>query len=335
MYREIGSEFWDVPIGENENRLFPETTKWFESGRSALTAIISSLSDCHTVAMPSWCCDSMIKPFADAGYRIIFYPVYFNKGLVQELNRECDVLFLIDYFGYTASKVNLNGYKGVVIRDVTHSIFSQLHEDADYYFGSLRKWCGIWTGGYAWEQKGDSIKPAIIQNGEFVRLRKTAMEMKKAYIEGRGNKGYLELFKSAEISLEKEGVFPSTDRDIRAARYLDIEDIRQSRRNNAKILMRDLNNWLIFSQMADDDCPMFVPVLVPNAKRNELRKYLIRHDIYCPVHWPLSENQRVDVRTEELYRNELSLVCDQRYAEDDMHRIIDAIKAFMEGNDGA
>ena len=127
--REIGSEFWDVPVKDGKS-FFADDVQWFLSGRGALTAIVRELPRNITVAMPSWCCDSMIKPFADSGAEIRFYPVYPSDGLVFEIDRGCDVLFLADYFGYTMPKPDLSGYKGVVIRDVTHSVFS------DGYFRS-------------------------------------------------------------------------------------------------------------------------------------------------------------------------------------------------------
>ena len=127
---EIGSEFWEVPMCEAENAIFPDTTQWFLSGRSALQSILKDLKGCHTVAMPSWCCESMFKPFVDEGYEILFYPVYWHKHLVQEITLECDVLYLVDYFGYSAQEPDLCNYKGVVIRDVTHSIFTTVHSDA-------------------------------------------------------------------------------------------------------------------------------------------------------------------------------------------------------------
>ena len=68
MHWEIGSEFWDIPVSEERNDLFPNYTQWYLSGRSALQAIIKELQNLHTVAMPSWCCDSMVKPFIDAGF---------------------------------------------------------------------------------------------------------------------------------------------------------------------------------------------------------------------------------------------------------------------------
>ena len=123
--REIGSEFWDVPTTDQQNKLFPESTQWYISGRSALQAIIKELGGAKSVSLPSWCCYSMIKPFVDAGWDIHIYPVYWQSGrLVQEWSFDSDVLFLMDYFGYTGTAPDLRGYKGTVIRDVTHSVFS-------------------------------------------------------------------------------------------------------------------------------------------------------------------------------------------------------------------
>lgn len=85
MLKEIGSEFWDVPIGTSCNNYFPRQTAWFLSGSSALQAIIKELEEAQSVALPSWCCLTMIKPFVDAGMEVSFYPVYFDNGLVQEI----------------------------------------------------------------------------------------------------------------------------------------------------------------------------------------------------------------------------------------------------------
>ena len=75
-----------------------------------------------------------------------------------------------------------------------------------------------------------------------------------------------------------------------------------------------------------NDCPLFVPILYKN--RNELREYLIKKEIYCPIHWPkpFKENEISNL----LYEKEISLVCDQRYTADDMKRIVKEIKGFIE-----
>lgn len=329
MRREIGSEFWDVPVTEKQNGLFPESTQWFLSGRSALQAIIAELGEVRIVSLPSWCCDSIIKPFVDAGISVAFYPVVVENGrVVQEVKTDNDVLFLMDYFGYTEPQPELSGYRGVVIRDVTHSQFSSTYSDADYYFGSLRKWCGVWTGGYAWSKDGHRLENGI-PDYDYITLRSRAMEMKKAYIEDeQGDKEYLKIYDTAEDCLENVGIALAADRDLELAQRLDVEVIKTRRKTNAEVLRSAFLDWLIFPDFTPKDAPMFVPVLVPDGKRDALRRYLIHNEIYCPIHWPVSEYHKMDERTAYIYQNELSLVCDQRYTEEDMNRMVDTINAF-------
>lgn len=331
LSKEIGSEFWNVPIVENTKDLFDNSFQWFISGRSALKAIISELSNCKTVAMPSWCCDSMIKPFIESGFDINFYPVFFNNGLIQEPNFDSDILFLIDYFGYTASKIDLSSYKGIIIRDVTHSFFSKSYSDADYYFGSLRKWCGFWTGGFAWTKDGHNLKNSYICNNDYISLRAQAMKQKSEYIEGtRTDKNYLKLFEEAEKNLENVNIMRAADRDISLIKRLDIDYIKNRRRKNAEILMSSFPELLMFHESSSTDTPMFVPIIINDNKRDELRRYLIEHEIYCPVHWPVSKYHVLNEKTNYIFKNELSLVCDQRYKENDMNRMVETIKAYME-----
>lgn len=327
--REIGSEFWDVPTIDQQNNLFPESVQWFLSGRSALHAIIKELGAVRSVSLPSWCCDSMIKPFVDAHYSINFYPVYFERGLVQEVDLNTDVLFLMDYFGYSTPIPALSGYNGVIIRDVTHSLFSSSYSDADYYFGSLRKWCGLWTGGYTWTRDGHVIAVEDENDQGYIELRQRAMAEKAEYISGaRKDKGYLKIFDKAEEALEHMRIVPAANRDVRLAQRLNVEEIRNRRRANAEVVRNAFPDWLIFPDISSTATPMFVPILVPNGKRDELRHHLINNEIFCPVHWPVSDYHRLDSNEQFIYDNELSLVCDQRYTEEDMYRMVETIKAF-------
>lgn len=330
MRREIGSEFWDVPTTNQQNSLFPESTQWFLSGRSALQTIIKKLGGTRSISLPSWCCDSMIKPFIDAGYEVHFYPVYWREGLVQEINLDSDVLFLMDYFGHTSEVPNIGDYKGIVIRDVTHSLFSFSYSDADYYFGSLRKWCGVWTGGYAWTKDGCGLVEGKGDDFGYIPLRERAMNLKNSYIHGWGvtDKEYLKIFDDAEDALERVDIAPAHIRDIDLTKKLDVKFIKNRRRANAEVLRAAFSDWLMFMKLSPTDTPMFVPVIIPDGKRDEMRRYLIRNEIYCPAHWPVSEYHKLDDKEQFIYNNELSLVCDQRYTEEDMYRMVETIKAF-------
>ena len=324
--REIGSEFWDIPACDRKNNLFPNGTEWFISGRSALKAIIQEIKDkVKSVSLPSWCCDSIIRPFLEAHIDVTFYPVL---GAEQHLeNITTDAVLLMDFFGYTGYS-HLEKYNGIVIRDVTHSLLSKQYDDADYYFSSLRKWAGFYTGGYAWGFKNSL--PSLPENLDYVRLRREAMEAKKAYMEGASDsKEYLTTFNQAEDMLEHCGVEHTDKRDCELAFVLDIDYIKQRRQYNASILLEAFERVAIFKDFDDNDCPMFVPIMVPQGLRDNLKNYLKDYQIYCPVHWPVSEVHQLTEEEQVIYDNELSLVCDQRYDGDDMQRIIKTIHQFI------
>ena len=333
---EIGSEFWDVPAGEEYNGLFSGDIQWYLSGRIALRAIIKELGNIKSVELPAWCCDSMIRPFTQAGINVKFYPVYPDGALRQEPRFDCDAILIMDYFGFSGTSPDVSGYGGTVIRDVTHSMFSAEYTDADYYFGSLRKWCAIRTGGFAFTGDGHKLPSAEGNDGGYTSLRAKAMDLKYCYINQKPGedgklvtgKEYLGIFSQAEEMLDCIESAPALEPDITLATRLDIDYIVERRRENARILMNEFSGDLVFDELGEDDCPMFVPLLVPGGKRDSLRRHLIDNEIYCPVHWPLTDYHGPDEKTAALYRDGLSLVCDQRYGEEDMRRMIKVINSF-------
>lgn len=328
---EIGSEFWNVPVSGEKTNFFSFDTRWYLSGRGALQAIIRDVKNkkaVSTAALPSWCCDSMILPFLEEGIDVRFYPVVFEDGKIQKdlsVASGCDILFVIDYFGYVDDNDKIE-FDGIVIRDLTHSLFSKKYDDGDYYFGSLRKWAGFWTGGFA---QGIAAKN-LPEDEQYASLRREAMKRKEKYIkEHTQDKEYLKIFAAAETYLENCKVIAKADeRDIRLATIMDVSMIKAKRRKNAECLLDSLSEIAIFSKMSDSVCPLFVPIFVPDGKRDALRQHLIERGIYCPVHWTISHYHDIDEKTLKLYENELSLVCDQRYDETDMERIITAVREF-------
>lgn len=336
---EIGSEFWDIPLSKAANDIFPINIAWFLSGRSALSFVIEDIqSQQHfrSVAMPSWCCHSMIDPFVSHKVEIYFYPVCSdtNGHLTQDLSYlpDCDGLLMMDYFGYS-SHITRPNFSGVVIRDVTHSLFTGLPDDADYVFGSLRKWAGFWTGGYAWKKTGTFLSRLPTETiWEYAALRQRAMERKHAYIQGKqSDKDFLKIFTEAEMYLDSQYKGRAAARDINAAQQLDLEMLRCRRRENAALLLERLSSFALFPKLSGTDCPLFVPILVPDGKRDNLRRFLIEREIYCPVHWPRSPLHKLTELERRIYEEELSLVCDQRYNSADMRRILKAIDEFFKG----
>lgn len=324
--KEIGGDFFDIPMLEKDNHLFDDAS-FFISGRSALDFVIKDIKNKYSVktaALPSWCCDSMIKPFVDNGLEVSFYPVtYSNNKLCINLNRKCDVILKMNYFGYDVTPIG--EYKGIVIDDITHNPFSK--SNYEYTIGSLRKWAGFYTGGFASCKNGFSIDFYKKENDEYVSLRKEAMKQKKAYLSGEtNNKMHLETYAKAEEMLDDSIEYCASVLDIEVAKQMDIDYIISKRRENAETLLLSLNEFSMFKEIKKEDKPMFVPILVRNRK--ELKKFLIDNGVYCPVHWPVSSLHKLNDDERFVYDHELSLVCDQRYNTVDMKYIIQKIKEF-------
>lgn len=337
---EIGSEFWGVPTCDKENSLFPSDVRWLISGTSALECILMDIQSTRkpdSVALPSWCCSCMIEPFVRLGLDIHFYTVCIGDGggVVCDYSSvsPCDITLAITYFGYR-QQTAIGRPSGVVIRDLTHALFSTPPTDADYCFGSLRKWAGFWTGGYAWKQgvweRGVEI-PAL--DPSYLNLRKRAMEEKCQYLRGeREDKHYLNLFEMAEEYLDQTHIMSGCQRDIDLARQLDDMWMKQKRRENAAVLLERLHEYALFSKLAEDDCPMFVPLVLDTERRNGLRRYLIGQHIYCPIHWGLTELHQLTDAQRYLYDHVISIVCDQRYNTEDMERIVFHIRKYLKEN---
>jgi hypothetical protein len=252
-----------------------------------------------------------------------------NGKLMQRIPapKQDEILFLMDYFGYT-NDTNISFDSGTVIRDVTHSVFSKTYSDADYYFGSLRKWCGFKTGGFAVGVNFEEL-PC---DEKYIELRKHAMDAKSEYICGKSeSKEYLDVFAQAEEYLDGCSMAGADPAETVLASHLNVERIKEQRRKNASVLLDSLGEIAMFKELEENDCPLFVPIMVSEKNRDELRRYLIEKQIYAPIHWPISRHHKLDGKTKEIYDCEISLVCDQRYGESDMYRTVEAINSFFKG----
>lgn len=338
--KEIGSEFWEIPVQEELQTIkMPSGTKYLASGRSALSYIIEDIKEkepLRTILLPSYCCETMIEPFLSHGIDVEFYPVTIDDHgrLKQEIpgNHGSDGILLMDYFGYKRGE-HRTKKREISIYDATHSIFTGMISNVDYLYGSMRKWAGFWTGGYAYCINGEFALPEpSVMDHAYVELRKKAMEEKDAYIKGCSddqNKSFLSLFARASEMMTSKSNLCAAERDVELLSKFDVMGMKQQRRENAKVLLKYVDKYALFAELSEDDCPLFVPVVLPNKIRDRLRKHLIEKRIYCPIHWPISRLHKLTPETERIYTEELSLVCDQRYDEKDMERMGQIIVEFL------
>lgn len=225
-----------------------------------------------------------------------------------------------------AKEANAKGQ--IVIYDSTHYL-GEREIEADYVFCSYRKW---FFCNYALARKLSgkwSVTSPDVQAERYISLRNEAADLKEKYINGQfdDKQQFLRMFAEAEESLETDYVNHCGEKIL-----FNRDKIIQSRQKNARRLVEGIKGieeikvWK--RNISEFDTPLFVPILVSSKIRNELRKYLIQHDIYCPIHWPLTD-MHGKYKYREIFDNELSLICDQRYSAEDIDREIEVIKDFF------
>lgn len=335
MNREIGSEFFTFQsIDEqihNKNVLF------LISGRTAIDAIIKDVKknkNIKSALLPSYCCESMIVPFLDNGIEVSFYSVDVN-GIQYTEKNSADIVLVMDYFGFETKEINAVVQKAknenkIVIYDSTQKINgnSFLEELVDYSFCSYRKWFYCNFSKLKKHNGFFDLQDFNNYHNNYIDLRDKAADLKQKYINGEINEKsqFLKLYNDAEALLETDYM---GYRGV-SVKY-DLSYIKNTRQRNAKYLIDRLsqiegvNLWK--KDIGLNDIPLFVPIIVESKLRDELKKYLVSKDIYCPVHWPRTS---IQTKYSDLYDKELSLICDQRYEISDMKRIVDEIINFFD-----
>ncbi len=342
--REIGSEFWKEPSSWVRS---DETL--YLSGRTALDAVIRDAMETYGVRcalLPSYCCESMLTPFARNGLDVRFFAVFPGEDghLRAELPRprEGELLLYMKYFGSGSlpglDDADLDGWAATA-EDMTHTMLCEGYVSrADYSFESVRKWFAVDGVAVGRKRSGRLPNPALGPNETFCDRRNRAYGLKNAFMEGRSGEKeeFLHLFSAASAALAEDyadrAPRPEAAADLCAFRARE-DAVRTARRENAKVLrsaLADLPGLAFAVDPAEGDTPLFVPVLVKDGRRDALRRALTGAQIYCPVHWPLAPDlEGISDRERSVYREELSLVCDQRYDREDMVRTAEVISAFF------
>lgn len=347
--KEIGSEFWITEQCKDSKLQFGEDIKLFLSGRTALDFIIRDIKltrKFNSVYVPSYSCSSMLKPFIDNNIKLEFYNVVTKDDgrFTYEIDfrKNVDAIILLQYFGYYDEQVGViselfNKNDVIVIEDITHSLFQNkpCTNYGTYIFGSLRKWTCFYSGAFAKKNNGKFLlKEPSKTNLLFTELRQNAFDMKFRYMNDKldSKDEFLSSFRKAENLLETDYLNYCIDNiSLKRLLRLDVNYIKERRIKNANLILNSITNNKIkpiFNNVKVGDCPLFVPILVDASVRFKFKHYLIEKNIYCPIHWELSDIHNISDSAKVIYNEELSLICDQRYSEKDIKYLIDVINNF-------
>lgn len=346
MRREIGSEFHIEDSNEYKSNpnsvlkyLSEYNTLYFDSGRSALRAVLEGVSS-NRVLLPAYMCESVRECFPNS--HVDYYAVDQDFNIVwSDLLRKAECGFDVVYIHYFNGKIlpiydfdkllNIKDRHGfVIIEDTTHSFLSAKHTVGDYCICSLRKWFPISDGGVLYSK--NELPQGEYPECPWAEKKIEAMHRKAAYLQGDNicKNVFLEAFALSEKALDGQSrCYSISSSALEMIRSVNIEEIVNIRRENFSILSKRLGEIGMSVVPADgiNQTPLFCIIKVGN--RDYLRKYLVENKIYCPVHWPLYDELNELNNIVEIQAEELSIPIDQRYKQEDMEYIAKIICEYM------
>lgn len=307
------------------------------SGRAALYSILQSLKnrDIRKVLLPDYLCSTIVTTVSTAQLKYAFYRL--NESLLPDIEDvktkvdENTAILIINYFGMQNLSDSLSAIKRLscnipIIVDDVQALKSYLNSestDIDYSFTSLRKWLPVPDGGLVRSKRNDTETPDGVNSFWIKKLNGLVLKSLRENLKGM-DEVYLHLLEEGENkidqSLSARGsevtnlVFDRTDFDI----------VFSKRKYNASFILSGLKDIGIKPVISPrhDSVPFFIPIILEN--RDTIRKELFKHNIFCPVHWPLN-GLRLE-RGAFMAEHELSIIIDQRYSKDDMRRIISVLE---------
>ena len=336
----IGGEFpiavTDILNAQNRHFDVPDVYA-YSSGRAALYQILKHLKQekgISRVFLPDYLCSSVLVPVKGLGLDYFFFSIDEQLELIEaEFKKQYktdSAVLLINYFGLQDFSSQINTIKGldekaIIIEDDVQAYyeFKKPLGDVDFKFTSLRKTFAVPDGGLV---KTKYHLPKVSTPNTFGQY-KAAAALLKSMREGNFNDQiYLELFEKGESLSDNEKECGMRKIAKKLYSFIDEDHVKVRRLNNAHYLIEQLEKIGIkpFLPLIDNHVPLFVPIKLSN--RDEIRKVMFQKEIYCPVHWPL-DGMNIK-RGEQMSREELSLIIDQRYGRKEMNKIISIITQF-------
>jgi hypothetical protein len=309
-----------------------------------------------TFLLPAYLCPSVVQPFKQAGADITFYRV--NGRLQVDLDDlqarmapEVLAILIIHYFGFPQQAEVFDLVQSTdpplwTIEDVVHAWLSRsvdgspLGRRGTIAVYSPRKFFPVPDAGMAVVKDSSARLDAETAPTDWLfAMRRTAGLLLRWLFAKTGveavNRMAFYLLHRAERDLDESiSVCQASWISRRILLNLDYEAAIERRRNNFRFLLegirrRQLPVQPLYERLPDGVTPLGFPILCED--RGGLRAFLIRRQVYPPIHWMLPEDQdlaQFDHLT-DLSRQILTLPIDQRYGTGTMQHTLDCLAEWQ------
>lgn len=335
--REIGSFF--AALDENALAQNPQPVPWengipaeyVETGRQALSAIARDLSarGVNVVFLPAYLCESILEPLLVNSMAVSFLPMTDGlqidlcalEGLLQQAASKQYAVLMVRYFGhardshYLRQITRIQSLGGIVIEDLTHSLFDAIPSPADYTFASFRKLLPVAAG--AMVTGIESLARHIPARSEVADVLWMHMDSKREYLNG-GNvdRAFYEGLVSATRALES--TFEPHAMDVRSSKllaFLPYSRFIQSRKDNFTALAERLTSMSEINVLNEKNISVATHMVLTAPDSTKVRQKLAESGVYCPIHWPRPKGLPASLPWKN---GHFSVPIDHRYSTDDM-----------------
>ncbi|OGO32834.1 MAG: hypothetical protein A2Z16_03940 [Chloroflexi bacterium RBG_16_54_18] len=298
------------------------------NARSGIRLLVEQLRPAN-VWMPSYLCSSMIQAVNPAVSRIRFYEVDYDLEIPSlewlESVQAGDLVICIAYFGFPilSGLVNAAMERAAwVLEDNVQALLSLNHDpDAHFQLYSLRKFFGVPDGAIlAATDPGFEFSSQLSPPPSRWWMQALNASLLRREFDRIG--GERDWFRIANLVDSAAPLSPHRMSELSELilRYrIDYQSISARRIANYQTLLERLEHLALFPSLPGGVVPLGFPVRL--ADRDRVRQRLFDQQIYPPVHWDIRRYVPESFQSSHrLSRDILTLVCDQRYDEEDMCR---------------
>jgi hypothetical protein len=305
---------------------------WFlHNARSALHALWSTTRP-RRIWLPAYVC-SEVAGAVPLGQNVRYYPL--DELLSPRIDylatqvRSGDHVLVINYFGRPADR-NLIALAGDLpdvgwIEDRAHALDPVDSAWADWLLYSPRKLFGVPDGGIliARETELQPLVAAASIDLSFILPSLERFEDPEEHDNQRWYASYLHQEAAMRVGLQAMSRLT-----VAVLNASDLQADGKARRHNYQLLRGRLENWAFFPTPTISFSPMGFPIRVKSAAT--LCRKLSEARIFAARHWRvIPSDPSIFTAEHQLARELVTLPCDYRYDESDMHRVADAVLEAM------
>lgn len=327
---------------ERKNNKSDSSYRFYSLCREILLDIIENIKSDNKVALlPAYTCSTVINPFIQKGWFIVYYKI--NKDLTIDCDNiiekakefSPEIVLFHPYYGTDLEEAEVNAliqvkkYAKFIIEDATQCLYSlKKYDFVDFKVCSLRKWYPIPDGAFL--DTGFSMSDSYLnENSLFIVNQLDAMYLRNVYFQTND-----ETIKKISIRLHKLANTEASKTIVshRISSYskivldnIDVENCKNRRFENFVFLDSQLKEsdsiYKVIKKYRVGSAPLYFPVYV--ADREKIQKELAARHVYAPILWPLYETKMlIDESISYIYEHILLIPCDQRYDLTDMAFVV-------------